>query len=109
MLAWTPSTKGTVSTDAVHIVPPTGPTQAELDAWIAEMTPKIKGKIVLVGAHTTVPVDRSTSPPLRRDDEELRRQLDPNAPPHGRARRTRPRRRSAGPADAATNRPIPRG
>jgi carboxypeptidase Q len=87
VLAWTPSTKGVVSTDAVHLVPPTRPTQAQLDAWIKEMTPKITGKIVLVGAHTAVPV--SFNPPsLRQDDEALRRRLDPNAPaPEGRGGR----------------------
>ncbi|CAN5720252.1 hypothetical protein BH24ACI5_BH24ACI5_18140 [soil metagenome] len=80
VIAWTPSTKGTVIADAVHLVPPTRPTQAELDAWIKDVTPKIKGKIVLVGAHTRVPVNVNPSP-LRRDDDQLRRQLDPNAPP----------------------------
>ncbi|HEY0872652.1 MAG TPA: hypothetical protein VGD94_04200, partial [Vicinamibacterales bacterium] len=52
VLAWTPSTNGTVTAEVVHLVPPTRPTQAELDAWIKEITPKIKGKIVFVGAHT---------------------------------------------------------
>ena len=80
VLAWTPSTNGTVTADAVHVVAPTSPTQEELDKWIAEMTPKIKGKIVLVGRHTAVPVTITKSP-LRRDDEQLRKQLDPNAPP----------------------------
>jgi carboxypeptidase Q len=80
VLAWTPSTKGVVSADAVHIVPPTRPTQAQLDAWIKETAPKISGKIVLVGAHTAVAV--SFNPPsLRQDDEAVRRRLDPNAPP----------------------------
>jgi carboxypeptidase Q len=64
----------------VHVVPPTRPTQAELDAWLKEMTPKVTGKIALVGAHATVPVN-VTPPPLRRNDDDLRRQMDPNAPP----------------------------
>ena len=80
VLAWTPSTRGTVVADAVHLLPPMRPTQAELDAWIQEITPKIKGKIVLVGAHTRVAVNVNP-PALRRDDEQLRRQLDPNASP----------------------------
>jgi carboxypeptidase Q len=85
VLAWTPSTKGTVTAEAVHLIPPARPTQAELDAWIKEVTPTIKGKIVLVGAHTHV--DINEPPSLRRDDEVLRRQLDPNAPPgEGRGR-----------------------
>ena len=36
---------------------PPRPTQAELDTWIAETTPTIKGKIVLVGRHTMVAGD----------------------------------------------------
>ncbi|MBA3638928.1 MAG: M20/M25/M40 family metallo-hydrolase [Acidobacteriota bacterium] len=80
VLAWTPSTKGTVTTEAVHVVAPTRPTQAELDAWIKDMTPKVKGKIVFVGPHTKVAVNINP-PALRRDDEQLRQQLDPNAAP----------------------------
>ena len=40
VLAWTPSTKGTVIAEAVHVVPPTRPTQAELDAWMRQETAK---------------------------------------------------------------------
>ena len=39
VLAWTPSTKGTVTAAAINIIAPSGPTQAELDKWIAETTP----------------------------------------------------------------------
>ena len=86
VLAWTPSTKGTVTAGAVHLVPPASPTQAELDAWIAEHAPKIKGKMVLVGPHRIVPVTINKSP-LRRNDEDLRKQYDPDAPqPQGRGR-----------------------
>jgi len=80
VLAWTPSTKGTITTEAVHVLAPTRPTQAELDAWIKEMTPKVKGKIAFVGAHTKVAVNINP-PALRRDDDQLRQQLDPNAAP----------------------------
>ena len=80
VLAWTPSTKGTITTEAVHVLAPTRPTQAELDAWIKEMTPRVKGKIAFVGAHTKVAVNINP-PALRRDDEQLRQQLDPNAAP----------------------------
>jgi hypothetical protein len=89
VLAWTPSTRrnvggklvqGPVVAKAVNIVPPAGPTQAELDKWIAETTPTLKGKIVLVGRPTVVPVTIE-KPPLRRNDDDLRKQLDPNAPP----------------------------
>src|SRR5215207_4682504 len=80
VLAWTPSTKGTVTARAVNIVAPTNPTQAELDEWIAKTTPTIKGKIVLVGAPTIVRVNLEP-PALRRNDEDLKRQFDPNAAP----------------------------
>jgi hypothetical protein len=79
VLAWTPSTRGTVTADAVHLLPPDRPTQTELDAWIAEWTPKINGKIVLVGRHVSVPVSLEPSA-LRRSDEQLRTQYDPAAP-----------------------------
>ena len=80
VLAWTPSTNGTVSSDAVQIVPPDRPTQAVLTRWIAETTPKVKGRIVLVGRHTMVPVTINKSP-LRRDDEQLRRQYQSDGGP----------------------------
>jgi hypothetical protein len=79
VLAWTPSTDGTVTAGAVQIVPPDRPTEPELAAWLAETAPRVKSRMVLVGAHTTVPVTL-TKAPLRRDDEQVRRQYDPNAP-----------------------------
>jgi carboxypeptidase Q len=80
VLAWTPSTKGTVTAEAVNIVPPTSPTQAELDTWITQTTATIKGKIVLVGRPTVVLVNLNP-PALRRNDEDLKRQFDPDAAP----------------------------
>jgi hypothetical protein len=86
VLAWTPSTSGTVTAEAVQIVEPQQPLEAELAAWIAEAAPTVKGRIVLVGRHTRVPVTLD-KPALRRDDEALRKQYDPNAPPReGRGR-----------------------
>jgi carboxypeptidase Q len=79
VLAWTPSTDGTVTADAIQVVPPERPTEAELSGWISETLPKIKERIVLVGKHTAVPVTINKSP-LRRDYDELRRRYDPNAP-----------------------------
>jgi hypothetical protein len=80
VLAWTPSTNGTVTAEAVHIVPPASPTRAELDAWIAKVTPTLKGTIALVGPHRVIPVTLEP-PPRRRADETVRRQYDPDAPP----------------------------
>ena len=86
VLGWTPSTNGTVVAEAVHIVPPTGVTQAELDAWIAETRPKTKGKIALVGRHSPVGVVFEP-PPLRLSDDDAKRRYDPDAPPgEGRGR-----------------------
>jgi carboxypeptidase Q len=79
VLAWTPSTNGTVTADAIQVVLPERPTEAELSGWITETMSKIQGRIVLVGRHTAVPVTINKSP-LRRDYDELRRRYDPNAP-----------------------------
>jgi carboxypeptidase Q len=79
VLAWTPSTAGTVSADAVQIIPPDRPTREELTAWIDETRAKIQGRIVLVGRHTIVPVTLNKAP-LRRDYDDLRRQYDPTNP-----------------------------
>jgi hypothetical protein len=99
VLAWTPSTNGTVTAEAVHIVPPDRPTQDLLTRWIADTTPRIKGRIVLVGRHIIVPVSFNKSP-LRRDDEQLRRQYagaDSGAP-QGRAGPGGPRGNAPAPA-----------
>jgi hypothetical protein len=94
VLAWTPSTSGVVTADAVQIVPPDRPTQDTLTQWVAETTPKVKGRIVLVGRHAIVPVTFNKAP-LRRDDESLRRQYQADggpAPegPQGRGNRATP-------------------
>jgi hypothetical protein len=100
VLAWTPSTKGTVTAQAVHLIPPTGPqpnptrgqqpanppgpTADELKAYLSEMVPKVKGAIVLVGASVAVPFQEQ--PPAKRLTEEAARQRynpAPNAAPAG--------------------------
>jgi hypothetical protein len=105
VLAWTPSTKGTVRSSAVNLITPMGPapapapgdpaagggrgaaarpgpTQAELDAYFAQMAPKVKGAVVLVGA-PTVPAFVETEGPKRRADDAAKTQYtaDLNAPP----------------------------
>ena len=117
VLAWTPSTQGTVTARAVHLVPPTGPqapappaqeggggggrgrggqggpsflgpTEEELNAYFAEIAPKVKGGIVLVGS-AAVPRFIEVENAKRREDEAARRQYnpDPNAPDAGRGGR----------------------
>ena len=94
VLAWTPSTKGPVTSDAVNIVIPTvpapnnpvfqqNPTQEELTAYLESVRPLVKGKIVLVGKPTFV--DQSKDPaPKHLSDEDVKRRFDPaNASPGG--------------------------
>ncbi len=85
VLAWTPSTNGTVTGVALQVVPPDRPTEAELAAWILETQPEVKGRIVLVGKHTLVPIAMA-KPPLRRNDDDLRKQYDPDNPTPQRGR-----------------------
>jgi len=81
VLAWTPSTSGTVTRSTVLLVPPDNPTQAELDAHLARMREQARDAIVLVGPHRSVPF-QETPPAKRRDDAQVRAQYnpDPNAP-----------------------------
>ena len=107
VLAWTPSTNGTVTGPALHVVAPQGPlaqpendgagrgrgaapqrlgpTEAELNAYLEGLAPRMRGAIVFVGNQVTVPF-REVEPPKRRDDTQARAQYqpDPNTPPAGR-------------------------
>ena len=96
ILAWTPSTKGTVTGSAVQLIPPhgpeipanadaaagrggrgggrggpqfQGPTQAEMDAWIAQNKNLVKGKMALIGKAAVIPVD--FSPPQKRLPDDI--------------------------------------
>ena len=91
VLAWTPSTEGTVTAEAYQIVPPGRPTDEELTAFFERVTDEVGGKIVLVGAHRTVPVTL-TGAPRRREEAALRAEYDPN---------------NAGPAQAGPPRRTP--
>lgn len=107
VLAWTPSTKGTVTAQAVQIVwpenppppsansggggggrggfgaaPNTNPTQEQLTAYLATVKDKVKGKIVLAGKTRFVPVN-ITPPAKRRDAAQWKSQYDPNNPNAG--------------------------
>jgi carboxypeptidase Q len=108
VLAWTPSTKGTITAQAFHLVwpehpaPPapagrggfggggnTNPTQEELRAYLNSVKDQVKGKIVLTGKNQMVPV--TLNPPARRrDDQQARAQYDPNNPNAGRGGRGGP-------------------
>jgi hypothetical protein len=103
VVAWTPGTNGPVRANAVRIEPPrcvpsasgprpeaaiagppaqapeNCPTQEDFTAALDKVKGKVGGKIVLVGAHAKVPVNFNPAP-LRRDDEQVRRQYDPDNP-----------------------------
>lgn len=86
-LAWTPSTKGEVSAEAVSLVVPTfpsatnpnvmqQPTQEELTAYLDSMRSAVAGKMVLVGKPTFIPQD-NTPGPKRLNDEDNKKRYDP--------------------------------
>ena len=91
VLAWTPSTKGTIITDAVHLVVPQfpapsnpqvmqNPTQEELTAYLDTMKTAVNGKVVLVGNAAVIPVN--FSPPAKRiPDETAKCRYDPTKTP----------------------------
>jgi len=105
VLAWTPSTKGTVNASAIEIVLPQGPpapaaenadaaggrggrgggrggaparlgpTKEEMEQWLAANKDKVRGKIVLVGKAAVIPVNFDPAP-KRRSDEQVKAQYD---------------------------------
>src|ERR1041384_7000755 len=82
VLAWTPGTNGVVTAQAIQLDVPERPTASELSAFLDAAKDKGKGKIVLVGKHSVVPVNFNP-PAKRRDDQQLRRQYDPANPDAG--------------------------
>jgi carboxypeptidase Q len=69
VLAWTPGTTGTITTQAVQITLPDKPTQEQLTAYLAGMKDKVKGKIVLIGKPAVVPVN--FNPAQKRMDDKM--------------------------------------
>ncbi|HEU4480228.1 MAG TPA: M20/M25/M40 family metallo-hydrolase [Pyrinomonadaceae bacterium] len=80
VLAWTPSTRGTVRAKATQIILPERPTQEQFNAFVAREKPKVRGRIVLVGKHQSVPVNL-TPPAKRADDKQMQQRFDPDARP----------------------------
>jgi hypothetical protein len=80
VLAWTPGTNGVLKGQAMQLILPERPTQEELNAFFTENRSKIKGRMVLMGKPSVVPVN--FEPPTKRIDEEnLRKRFDPSATP----------------------------
>jgi carboxypeptidase Q len=78
-LAWTPGKNGSVTAAVVQIDAPGRVTKEQLTAYFDANRAKVKGKIVMVGTPTKVPVTINKAP-LRREDAALHAQYDPNSP-----------------------------
>src|SRR3954470_21193074 len=81
-LAWTPGTNGVVSAQAYLLALPDRPTPEQLNAFLDGEARNVKGRIVLAGRHTAVPVNFNP-PPKRRPDDQVRAQFDPDNPNAG--------------------------
>ncbi len=84
-IPWTPGTAGTVSGEVLQILAPENPTEAEMDAFLTKIAPKVKGGIVMVGTGVTPPVNFN-EPQKRIPDEQAKARYlppDPNAPARG--------------------------
>jgi carboxypeptidase Q len=80
VLAWTPSTKGTVTAKAHHLLLPERPSQEQLTAFFASQKVNVRGKIVLVGKAAALGVN--LNPPAKRQtDEQAAQRYGLNARP----------------------------
>jgi carboxypeptidase Q len=80
VLAWTPSTRGTVRAKAYQIVIPEKPTKEVLAAALEKETRNVRGRIVLAGRHRAVPINLTPSP-KRTDDKVVEQRFNPDARP----------------------------
>ena len=80
VLSWTPSTRGPVTAKAYQMILPERPSQDQLTAYLSTQKAKVRGKIVLAGKFTAVPVD--LNPPAKRiTDQQAEERFGPNARP----------------------------
>ncbi len=91
VLAWTPSTPGTVRAQVYMLEIPEDPTEETLNAYLESIAESIEGKIVFNGEYTYVPVD-FTQRSKRRSDEDARNRYDPDREAPQRPRREQPER-----------------
>ena len=82
VLAWTPGTTGVVSAQAYLLALPDRPPPEQLTTFLDGEAGSVKGRIVLAGRHTAVPVNFNP-PPKRRPDDQVRAQYDPTNPNAG--------------------------
>jgi carboxypeptidase Q len=80
VLAWTPSTKGTVQAQALQLKLPERPSQEQFRLYLNNYKAKVRGKIVLVGKPAVISVNL-TPPAKRMTDEQAQQRFGPNARP----------------------------
>ena len=71
VLAWTPSTPGTVKAKAFNLITPDQPTKEELEKYLASVKGEVANSIVLVGRSRPVPVN--LNPPAKRMADDVAR------------------------------------
>ena len=80
VLAWTPSTKGTVTAPAYQLVLLERPSQEQLKMFFDNNKGRVRDRIVLVGKAASIPVN--LNPPAKRSSEEQAQlRYGPNARP----------------------------
>lgn len=83
VLAWTPGTKGMVRSTVYQMIPPNNPTADELTRFFGGEREKVRGKIVMVGRQTVIPVNFNPAP-KRLDDAQAKARFSgagPGGPP----------------------------
>jgi len=80
VLSWTPSTRRIVRAKAYQLILPDRPTQEQLTAFFEKQKAKVRGRIVLAGKHTIVPINLNP-PPKRITDEQAQQRFGPNPRP----------------------------
>src|SRR5687768_3632486 len=80
VLAWTPSTKGTVQAKTTQLVLPERPTQEQLTTYLNSNKTRVRGRIALIGKAAVIPVNL-TPPAKRSTDEQVQQRYGPNARP----------------------------
>jgi carboxypeptidase Q len=76
VVAWTPSTKGTVKGEVFQLIPPEKPTAERLSAYLDSVKDKVKKKVVLIGKAEVIPVVIDVQP-RRLDDRVAAERYDP--------------------------------
>src|SRR5215471_11191077 len=82
VVAWTPSTKGTVKGEVFQLIPPEKPTAERLSTYLDSVKDKVKKRVVLVGKAEMIPVVIDV-PPRRLDDKAVAERYDPKNPNAG--------------------------